>query len=368
MAPNLQSVPMTVDTAPPPPEGTRRRMPTWAKVLLGAGIGCALLGMILVGACAFGTWWVMSPGEQYDPAAFVDGRTVGVVVAPDPAADDGVRALAAHVLTAANRRNREQSMESLPDSMRWMERLQNNEANAATGAGMMIPKSAAVVLQRDADTGGVDAVGVVNLASMARLYRYAIESASRGPGKFEHRDVSVVGMGRDRYVGFLGGTWLVTESQDAMRRAIDRALDRDGEDGTTPWDDRPEDWDVVVRVDNEIGDAAGHIDRALAFLGLPGTDLGRTLGSIDGGLDVVSADRVRGGFDLAFSDEAAASTAEDGLRTMTANWNDRLVQRGGAATFEVRREGATVRVAVDVEGLDRVIDVLFERLVPGAGS
>ena len=338
------------------------------KVLIGCGIGCAALILIVVLGIAFGTMWVFTPGKQAATAAIAEDSSLGVIQLHELAQDPGTQELLTRVLERIDEANREQQCEQLPPAMRWISDFQAQQADPA-GLNMLIPREMTIVYEQAEDGEAVDYVIAFNPRTMVRMFKTMFSLISRGDESEElssdYRGHSVYRFEEDANLAFVDSTVLFASSQAALERAIDRIdASEEGANGSTSFDfarSIPEgDWDVEGTLGNENGLIAGLLEDFTE----PGPEPegGESEGYRDDGdlhlgfgLDVVSADEIAGRAVLECGDRRAAerwlAVLEERYETMTRKAAD----RGLELEIEAQVRGERVVTELRLQGVEEML-------------
>lgn len=323
------------------------------KVLIGCAVGC---GVLIVGALVaggLGFFWVYSPGEQIATDRIVGDGVAGVVKLSEVADDPGVQALLTKVLRTVNEVNRRQQEDTLPESMRWLARLQRQPSGR--DLRNLIPKEATIVFEPAAAGEDAPFVVAVNPRAMVRAFKAMLDLASRADEneeiRAEHRGHRIYLMGKnddDGALAFVAGTVLFSNSRAALERAIDRIEDGPAtaaDVGQRLGRDLPEgDWDAVGVLGNQGGLVSDLLGDREALEAPAGDELRF-------GIDVVSADEIRLTAVAAGSPDLRPLVEERlaEIERQAAEWGiaveSQVVDRGGELVTELRFTG--IEAAID---------------------
>ncbi len=327
-------------------------MKTWHKVALGVGVGCGVLVMLGVGACAVGIWWVLTPGRQVDPLDLVGGSPVAVVASDRLSTDPGVHDLAATVLREVERRGRAAQRESLPENLRWIQALNANRDPAA-GLRMWVPRSVALFIDRD-DVGpasrGTPWAAAINPSMFSRMFRLIVEHAAPGQDRHPYRGYTITGSDDGPFLCFAGGTVLVSGSLDEMTAVLDRVEGRP-DAGTTRSELTTSVSTLLERFDvGGVFDSGGVgiVAGALRIAGIGGLDAAERVAV---GVDVVDADNARLEATATFPDRDALEPFGTAWREGWPGVARILLERGIEAGARIRLEQNTAVVTVEFRGL-----------------
>ncbi len=358
----------------------RRGLGGLDKVLIGCGIGCAVLILVAILGVSFGTMWFFTPGEQVATDAIVDDSSLGVVRLHELAEDPGTQQLLARVLERINEAGREQQREELPPSLRWISDFQAQQSDTA-GVNMLIPKEMTIAYEEAEDGSGVDFVVAANPRTMVRMFKTMLSLISRGDESGEvrsdYRGHSAYTLEEGAHLAFVRSTLLFASSRRALERAIDRVAGDSAADGATATADvasapelqawiPPGDWDV----EGALGNEAGLVDGLLEDLEPPGDEASEDLGSRGGGedlrlgfgFDVVSADEITGRVVLECGDRQAAERWRAAIERRYQELLDEASERGLELSLEARVDGDRVLTELELRGLDDLIAEAFTQL------
>ena len=281
----------------PPPASPRGRFPTWLKVLLGCGVGCG--GLLLAGflAAGYGMWWITSSGKQIATSDIVRTDAANVLRI-DAAETDGDLAQAVVTLFMDFQSvQQEVARESTPDSMAWIDSLQQMQnAGGASGLTTYVPREVTVVLEPGLD-GVPQAVVAVNLRAFPRLIKWVVSMASSQQGgairEAEHAGVSYRVFDETAGLAFLGGTMIWAQSESALIPVLERleaAEPAAGENEGMPLlVTEPGAWEIQGRLD-----AAGLRYFLQDDEQGPEPEQLSHLSGVEFGVDVLSADGLTG--------------------------------------------------------------------------
>jgi hypothetical protein len=393
---------MPLETPSPDSSRTKRRWPTWARVFLGAGIGCFALAILLVVALAVTLWWAMTPGEQGSPPAFVGDDTIAVIATSSPGSDEGMNALLVQTISEFHR----VTWERIPDDeapfffrfIRGMQRRQIESGRAGRKLATSMPKDLALLVVRRPDAPPTW-LAVVNLAKGPRMYGFFLEFLAKRSPEVEaisHRGETIVRFPDAPAFCFVESTFLAAEDIEVLERAIDRYH---GPGTATPDLARrisklESEWDIVGVFDNSTGELTDAMRSAALFLVSPeGGELPVDLGDreladpvdpdrwdavveTEVGIDVVDASSMRVEIDVTFDDAEAAVATLPRIERMLTGWAEAFDDSGLEISPTLEQRGPSVRVILRLQGVDVALTEGFEALLDetnapapqGAGS
>ncbi len=359
---------MAETTNPPERKGLRRR----DKVLIGCALGCG--GFVILSGLAFfgGLYWLVSPGNQIATKAILSERSFGYIRMPDPGQDPGLSDLMTTFLLEASKAGSgggDQGPRGLLEKYQEM-----NLRSGANSLRMWLPKDVTISFETTPDRKDVGAVAAVNLRSFPRAIRAFISSAAQDSG-LEYRGQQIFDMGDgDSFIAFYGSTLLVSSSKTLVERVIDRL--EEASEGTSGVELEVLPSRSKSAEDTPPGDVFGAFDGASgvpviflqSLLGLlppselPEDDLSNSIETSDVksmrfGLDIVTADTLRGGLTLDFDTEASA-----------ARWTQRFTGQGPIAlgdyqlaiTMNAEQSGPQVQASFELTGLKGLLTHFLE--------
>ncbi len=357
-------------TALDKPQTRRRGLSGFDKLLIGCGIGCAGLILVVVLGIAFGSMWVMTPGAQVATDVIADDSSLGVIRLHELAEDPGTQELLSRVLERINEAGREQQREQLPPSLRWISDLQAQQSNAA-GLNMLIPKEMTIAYEQAEDGSGIDFVAGANPRTMVRMFKTMFSLMSRGDDsqhmRRDYRGHAAYRFEDQAHLAFVRSTVLFANSRRALERAIDRIEAGESGDGDGAGDSAGGfdysaipggDWDVEGALGNETGLVGGLLEPAQSGdeqsdgggESIAGEDL-----RLGFGFDVVSADEVTGRTVLECDDRRAAQHWRAVLEQRYAALRDDAARRGLELEIETLSEGERVVTDIRLLGLDDLL-------------
>ena len=356
-----------------PKKGLRRR----DKILIGCAVGCG--GLVILAGLAFfgGLYWLVSPGDQIATERILSDEAVGYVRLPDPGEDPGLTDLLTTFIVEADRVSRSAAEEELPGFFQQYQEM--NLRNGAKGMCMWIPSDSTISFERTADGDETAGVAAVNLRSFPRAVRSFISALADG-GTEEYRGREIIDMGDgDTFVAFYGTTLLGSSSEALVKRVIDRLEDgarppADLDFGQSPSEEAAEPaqrWDAFGAFDGESDVPAGILTALLDYLPpseLVEDDLELRLEALDVtslrfGLDVVTANTLRGGLSLDFETEDSAGRW---ARRFTGQGPVTLGDYEVAVEMSSVRNGPQVQADFELTGLEGLLVHILEQTEQGA--
>lgn len=263
--------------------------------------GCLAL-FAAVGAGVFATlggtlWYALSTPRQITVASMIGPETIGVVRIRGATSDPGVAALVracADGLTAMQ--VNAQKSKPLPPALQWTQPFQSR--NNQRSIGYLVPREAGVIVELVAGGTGTGAVLVFSPRQLPRIYERGFSwlLSQEGPGVVVTRrgGIDVVQTPSGEAFAFAGGTFLFSESRDAMFAVVDRI-------------DHPP---AASTVSERLAALDGGLDgEAVLRAGAPMAPDGRFCELLATTIDVVDVDRV----DLTFDASCGSGTAEERL-------------------------------------------------------
>lgn len=337
------------------------------KLLIGCSLGCGALFVVALLVVGGGAFWAFVPGKQVDTEGIAGEESVGVVRMEDLTADPGAKALIDHVMKEIDEINRRNQERALPENMRWLANLRRQPS--ARDVQMFIPRDATLTIEPTEDGTDVDFVAALNFRLMVRPIKAAILMASRSEAGGEndtYRGYEIAAMDQDSHLTFVGSTALVSSSETALKRAIDRI-----EDGAAPpahlVSVAPEgQWDAAGSLTNEDGAVAALLAKAQPPAGAHDEDV-----RLGFGLDVVSSDEVDAEVVLHCSDRERALLWLESLTSYYEDLQADATEDGFVLDYETQATGERVETRLRLSGLEGAVTKFFAGLIeigPSSGE
>lgn len=200
---------------------------TFSKVALGCAAAVAAFLLVAFGLMAFGLWWAMSPGKQYDTRRLASAETVMVVHTGDVLEDEGVRALLDALWAAFQEMGRlQRNQEGMPEALEWLDDFNASmQPSGSDSVAVYVPSEATLTFEPASDGEGLALLVAINFQNFVRPIRFAVEEfAADGEGAITH-DVAGCTMFEvetDFYIGFAAGTLLMGTDLAVLEAAIGR--------------------------------------------------------------------------------------------------------------------------------------------------
>jgi hypothetical protein len=325
-----------------------RRPPPWTRILIGCALAFGAVLLVGFALAIYGVYWAVSPGRQVPTMAVVGPDSVGVVRLDRASTDAGMQDLLQEVMTAIQRAQLAAEQGKVPPFIEGLKRWQL--AQPSGGYGMWLPAEATLSLEPRGEDDEPRWVVAVNFRHFVRPVRTMIEQSVGSDPKTRvivHRENRILAPRSGPAVCFTGGTLLVADRAERLTALLDR-VDAAGEASPPPppaLRDLTGRWDVVGALDRP--------EEARSFAApLLGEDVPDALTRIRFGLDVETADAVRGRADFELDSEDAALRAQPAFAAALAEWERRAREEAGLdLSFEQSLEGGRLRVDAAVAGL-----------------
>ena len=347
----------------------RKKLGGFDKVLIGCGLGCAAVILLVFLSFAFGTMWLFTPGRQSATDVIADEESLGAIRLHALAQDPGTQELITRVLERVQETNREQQREQLPPSLRWLSDMQSQQADP-TGLNMLFPKDMTFAFEAAENGEGLDWVAAFNPRLMVRLFKAMFGFIGRqedsGQMRSTYQGHPIYRLEDEFFLAFASSTVLISNA----RRAVERALERiEAGDPALPRSSPGFDFTAVPEGDWDVEGALGHeAGLAASFL----ETVTRLDADEDATAELPAAEdlQVGFGFDVVSADEAVGRTVlECGDRQTAAQWRDVLERRYQAMQTEARARGLDYEIETRVEGRQVVTEMRLrgiEDLLVGA--
>ena len=313
------------------------------KTAIGCAIGCGGLIVLAFIAGGVGSWWMMRPGQQRTTAAVVSPEATGAFDVVDLGADPGVTALLDRVLLESQR----QQQRNAPDWVRQMQQLSRRGSSPSSGLRMFLPRQATISLEPSTEGRDSAVVAAVNPRGLTNLLHFVLARGDTLVGK--HRGHDLLRMGDRAWGSLLGGTLLVSNEEEALKRGIDRVLDGGGRPAPPPPDlGLPShDWDLTGSVDGDDRELA----KTLWGDEPPPAGVRRALL----GFDVATSDVTNGRVVVDCDSPQSAQSAALALDRRAAERAEKLAEKGLGLRATSRVEGSRAVLDWDVRGVDAAI-------------
>jgi hypothetical protein len=293
-------------------------MPWWGKVLLGCGVGCAVLGVGAGALLITGLWWAFTPGAQIATEEVVTPDAVVVVHFSGEKNLEGVTQLASLFVTAMNEQQWRQSRRRLPESLRWLEPIMRmQEGQAGPAVGMWLPREVTVAV-RPAESGTREASIAANFRTFVRPIRMILLHSDTCRGRIEkRRGADIVYLQGDAAICFAGGTLLWAKHASELDRVLGRVAAKSppGRPAFLPaarYDGWKDAWSLAFfgdgrdeRMRELVAGVLGACSEADSE-GRSGGEPAPALGYVTAGVRLASADRIEAELVLAVPDSASA--------------------------------------------------------------
>ena len=339
-------------------------------------------------------WWAITPGPQESPPAFVGDDTVAVIATSSPGDDEGLNALMMQSISEFHRATWERiPADEAPVFLRFIRGMQRRQIDSGrTGRKLAtsMPRDIALLLVRRPDDAPTW-LAVVNLAKGPRIYRWVFNfmaKRSRDVEAIPHRGETIILLPDAPAFCFVDGTFLAAEDVEVLKRAIDRHREpaTDGPDLAHRIGAMSNDWDIFGILDNSSGELSEGVRNAALFLerhevdGFPidrgdrelsdpaSPDRWREVVELDLGVDVVDASTARVSLDIAFGDADAAVAMLPRVERMLGDWTEAAGHSSLDVSPRIVRDGSSVRVIIDLQGVDAAIAEGFEAILDEAGA
>ena len=212
-------------TAPRPPPA-RGGIPSWGKALIATGLGCGVVGFIVL-LCIIGlTLWMLLPGRQIDTTRIAGKGTEAVLVYRNLEGKTAVGALINRFFVEMQKAQSEVQQQQVPESLRWLVDLQGRQNQKSMAAmRVYIPREVTVTIEG----GGGDyvrntfvAVNPSMLTGMFELMFEATAGMTPDAKPRSHNGHDYLVMKNDSAICFHGGTVLWVQMAEGMPLLLDR--------------------------------------------------------------------------------------------------------------------------------------------------
>ncbi|MCP3982703.1 MAG: hypothetical protein GY716_25710 [bacterium] len=240
-------------TTTPAPPVEKKGMQPGLKLLLGCGLGCAGIALILFIIGALLVYWVVTPGAQQPTTLLVGEQTRDVAYFDGSDPDGGLDAMIAGILLEFDHAQRE-AMARNPDVPTWARKLQSLGNQRNTGSlKMYIPSEVTIVQEQfpDAEPEMVVAGNPRYFARFAgRIFGWiADENEDLELREYRGREYQIID--GESALAFLGGTVIWSEGERSMERAIERFTGGRATPAQQQIRENPDGWLLSMQIQNE---------------------------------------------------------------------------------------------------------------------
>jgi len=211
------------------------KMSTGTKVIIGGGIGCAVIVGLTLIVFGFAGWWFFSPEDQVQTDKILDKETSAVFRLEDISGNHEAMQLISDVLKESQRLHRDQSPSQLPQPIEKLESYFENNQDPGKLVKLFYPKEATISLSSD-KAGNTVFTLAANFESGTRMVRTILNAAFENDERLkenkistEHGDLFLFDMEDDwkegrsgqNIVGFYKGTFLFSNDRKSAISALD---------------------------------------------------------------------------------------------------------------------------------------------------
>ena len=340
----------------PPPFDRPPRRPSRGvgeRFAIGLALGCGGLVVIALVIAGLGVYWALSTGEQVPTPRVIGRESVGFFHLGDLAENPNVLALLDTVLEQTQAQDRRQ----LPESLRWLEALQQDPS--AEDVAPLLPREVTVALEEPVG-GEPEYLVAANFKVLTRVAELYLDLTAEGGSlrRVHYQDGQLYELGDGFVISFDGGTLLLGRSVDGVKRGIDR-LQAESSEAGVPFEEPEEEWDLFGRV---------RVERWMVRALVPELDPGSPHlpqhGSFS--LNVASPDRLEGGSVFQFESPGRALLGVGFLNAGLEDWARRLAPRGHELAYETTAQNETAIVAFEISGLKQALERVLRELQSGS--
>ena len=216
-------------------DGSSSKMSGGKKVLIGCGIGCGTIILLIILAIVFGSWWLFSTEDQVPTNGILTTGSSAAFRLEDISKNQEMMQLLTDLSIEAQRINRKRNNEQLPESFQKFNRYFEGQQDPGKFVEMFAPKEATASLSSDA-AGNTVYVIAANFGKGTRIAKMMLNIAFNNDEQLkgkkistEYGDLFLLDHMDDwnsdslqkGILGFCKGTFIFSNDQDAALSAIE---------------------------------------------------------------------------------------------------------------------------------------------------
>jgi hypothetical protein len=180
---NITGTPSPMDDKP------KKKRSGLQKVLIGCGIGCgAIVVLILIGVGVLG-WWFISTGEQVATGRILAADSIGAIRLENVAENKDAMDLASSAIKEIQQRNNQKSSGQIPPFFESLRNYSQSNQDLTPVLKMFFPKEATVSITSD-ESGEIRYVVAANFSAGTRLIQKILHASFSNEGSPEKRIIS----------------------------------------------------------------------------------------------------------------------------------------------------------------------------------
>jgi len=351
--------------APPAPAPAQKSSPGWLKWLIGCGIGCGVIVVIIIGLAVAGMWWLSSPGEQIETEAVIADESVAIMHF-DGEDLSGFSDMANHFFDEFQEQQSRVRQSELPEELRWIERLQSmQQRDAAAEMAVFLPYEMTFTIG-DSPSGSdeISFIGAANFRQFVRPVRMMLNNAAQDSSTFKGHKILHIG---DREtLCFYEGTVILASDIRIMEQTLDRIDNgayspEQAPEALSGYDSLRGTWPVFGLLENQ--------DRLLIRIADHDPDWFDGLGSSESerdqlltqvrritfGLTATSEDALRCELVLDLQDSAATDHFRGYLGERLEQFRDKLLRSGLELDYTMNPDGNRLVTTAEITGMAQAI-------------
>lgn len=320
----------------------KKGMSTGSKVLIGCGIGCGTVILLIIIAGVIGAWWFFSSEDQVPTDKILNTGTSAAFRLEDISRDRECMQLVSDLIKEAQRIEHEQSDEQLPEFLKNLRRFSESQQDPTQFLQWLSPKEATASISSDTAENPVFVIAA-NFGTGTRMVKMLLNSVFEGE---EHlRDKKISTEYGDLYIfekrndwntsrpeqdilGFYKGTLIFSNDQEYAVSAMDRLADESNIGKLNYTLAEPFD-----RLSHKESLAYGVLDGSFfkAFgngMGMFEGELGSEIKKAEISLDKLSGEKGILNLRLDWNDKEFAAMANEKIEKIKTEWINSAYQNG----------------------------------------
>lgn len=217
-----------------PEKPSSKKLSTGKKVLIGFGIGCGTLIIIIVIAIGYAAWWAFSPEDQVATNRILHRDSAAVFRVEDVSRNQGAMELLSSVFREAQRRSEESAAAQMPPFLKKLQNYSGAQQDPGRFFSYVSPKEMTVSVSLD-EAGNPQWVIAANFRLGTRIVKKILKSTFNDKDAmkenriatrygdlyiFNGRTSSAGNAGEQTVVGFFKGTLLISNETESATSAL----------------------------------------------------------------------------------------------------------------------------------------------------
>ena len=227
-----RSIRMPPPSYEPPPRG----LSTGQKTLIGCGIGCATVIILIFVVIGFGAWWLFKSEDQVATNRILNTDSMAVFRLEDVTENQGAMELVSYLIKEAQRNSRERSSGQLPPFLEKFKDYSDDQQDQSKFMKFFTPREITAYMSLD-EAGKNILVIAANFGAGTRIAKTILKMTSMGDSnlevetistshgelyEFNQRDPEAGRMFQRVIMGFYKGTFLFSNETEPAVSALGR--------------------------------------------------------------------------------------------------------------------------------------------------